>query len=397
MPTPKRAFGTIRRRTLLAAAAAPATLDDARAGAVEPAGRLRKIATEEAFMIPEIAAALGDVVRRGGASLDLALLSLVYGAQPASAPGAPGDRDAAARRLLPQLLDVDGPRLADMDASGVDMAVLSLGLPGVQVFEPAQAVSLARLANDRLSDIVRRHPARFAGLATFAPHDPSAATREMERAIGSLRLNGFLVNSHTNGVYLDHSSAWPMLEAAEALDAPIYIHPRAPSDGMAAPFRDYRMEGAIWGYGVETATHAVRLMLSGTLDRFPRLRIILGHMGEALPFWMWRLDYMASPGSRAALRNQLKPSEYLQRNFVITTAGIEDPAVLRFCIDKLGAERIMWAVDYPYQRMAPAAAFIEEAPLSNTERSLIAHANAERIFRIGRQPRSQMNRRARRH
>ena len=124
-------------------------------------------------------------------------------------------------------------------------------------------------------------------------------------ALRFVRLSGFLVNSHTDNLYLDDPRFWPILEAAEALDAPLYIHPRAPSDGMAAPFRDYRMEGSIWGYGMETGTHAVRLMLSGVLDRFPRLRIVLGHMGEALPFWLWRLDYMAAPGSRAALKNAL--------------------------------------------------------------------------------------------
>ena len=153
-------------------------------------------------------------------------------------------------------------------------------------------------------------------------------------------------------------------------------------DGAGAPFRDYRMEGAIWGYGVEAGTHAVRLMLSGVLDRFPRLRIILGHMGEALPFWLWRLDFMASPGSRAALKNQLKPSEYFRRNFAITTSGLEDPLALRFCIDKIGIDSIMWAIDYPYQPSAPAVAFLESAPLTDQERAQVAHRNAERIFGI---------------
>jgi predicted TIM-barrel fold metal-dependent hydrolase len=151
---------------------------------------------------------------------------------------------------------------------------------------------------------------------------------------------------------------------------------------MAGPFRDYRLEGAIWGYAVEAGTHALRLMLSGVLDRFPDLRIVLGHMGEALPFWLWRLDFMASPGSRAALRNQLKPSEYMQRNFAITTSGVEDPLVLRFCIDKIGVDRIMWAIDYPYQPTAPAVKFLQSASLTDQERAQIAFQNAERIFRI---------------
>lgn len=327
-----------------------------------------------------------DVVRRGGPNLDLKLLTLIYDAPPDTSPAGHSlpvaSRDALARTFLPRLLDLGAGRLADMDANGVDMHLLSLTVPGVQMFEPDTAVELARLSNDRLSEAVRRHPTRFAGLASFAPQDPPAAAKEMERAINTLKLNGFLVNSHTENGYLDEPRFWPVLEAAEALGAPLYIHPRAPSDGMAAPFRDYRMEGSIWGYGIETGTHAVRLMLSGVLDRFPRLRIVLGHMGEALPFWLWRLDYMATPGARADLRNQLKASEYLQRNFAITTSGLEDPLVLRFCVDKIGIDSVMWAIDYPYQPTAPAVAFLESALLSDQEREQIAHRNAERLFRI---------------
>jgi 5-carboxyvanillate decarboxylase len=347
--------------------------------------RLRKIATEEAFIIPEIASAVRDVVRQGGPNLDLKLLRLIYDApadKGASPAAAAGSRDALARTFLPRLLDIGEGRLTEMDANGVDMHLLSLTVPGVQMFEPATAVAFARLSNDRLSDTVRRHPTRFAGLASFAPQNPAAAAKEMERAINSLKLNGFLVNSHTQNAYLDEERFWPILEAAEALGAPLYIHPRAPSDGMGAPFRDYRMEGSIWGYGMETGTHAVRLMLSGVLDRFPRLRIVLGHMGEALPFWLWRLDYMASPGSRADLRNQLKASEYFRRNFAITTSGLEDPVVLRLCVDKIGIDNVMWAIDYPYQPTAPAVAFLESARLSAADLERIAHGNAERIFGI---------------
>ena len=141
------------------------------------------------------------------------------------------------------------------------------------------------------------------------------------------------------------------------------------------------MEGAVWGYGVEVSTHVVRLIFSGALDRFPRLRIVLGHMGESLPFWMWRLDFMGAPGARGAARsNQLKPSEYFQRNIAITTSGVEDPLALRFCIDKLGIDRIMWAVDYPVQPMGPAVKFLESASLSDEERTKIAHRNAELMF-----------------
>lgn len=356
-----------------------------------PAPSLRKIATEEAFAIPELTAPMREVLRRGGSNLDLTLLRTIYAETTATSVSPSGispsgsNRDALARLLLPQLLDIGAGRLADMDASGVDMQVLSLFMPGVQLLARDTAVALARVANDRLADAIRRHPTRFAGLASFAPQEPRAAVTEMERAIKTLGLNGFIVNSHTENAYLDDQRYWPILEAAEALDAALYLHPRAPSDGMAGPFRDYRMEGAVWGYGVETSTHVVRLMFSGALDRFPKLRIVLGHMGEALPFWLWRLDFMGAPGARgAARRNQLKPSEYFRRNIAITTSGVEDPLALRFCIDRLGADRIMWAVDYPIQPMGPAVKFLESAALTDDERAKIAHANAERMFRLPR-------------
>jgi 5-carboxyvanillate decarboxylase len=354
------------------------------AGSAQAPPRLRKIATEEAFTIPEMIEPVREVLRRGGRSLDLTLLRSIYDAPDSAAASRPtANRDALARTLLPQLLDIDAGRLADMEANGVDVQLLSLSMPGVQIFDRDTAVNLARVANDRLSDAVRRHPTRFAGLASFAPQDPRAAVREMERAINTLKLNGFIVNSHTENTYLDDQRYWPILEAAEALDAPLYIHPRAPSDGMSAPFREYRLEGAVWGYGVEVATHVVRLMFSGALDRFPRLRIVIGHMGEALPFWLWRLDFMGAPGARGTARsNRLKPSEYFQRNLAITTSGVEDPLALRFCIDKIGIDRIMWAIDYPFQATTPAVRFLQDAPLSVEERARIAYQNAERMFRI---------------
>jgi 5-carboxyvanillate decarboxylase len=346
---------------------------------------IRKIATEEAFTIPEIATAYKDIVQKGGTNLDLMVLKQIYDAPLGQSTAKNNDvsnRDVQTQAMLPKLLDFDSIRLADMDANNVTMHLLSLTMPGVQILEKKQAIDLAQLANDRLSEVVKRHPTRFSGLACFAPQDATTAAKEMQRAINTLKLNGFIVNSHTNNLYLDDPRFFPILEAAEALDAAIYIHPRAPSDGMASPFRDYRIEGAAWGYGVETSTHILRLIFSGTLDRFPKLNIVIGHMGEALPFWLWRLDFMGAPGARAGRKNALKPSEYFQRNITITTSGVEDPSALRFCIDKIGVDRIMWAIDYPYQPTGPAVSFIEKAPLSEVEREKIAHVNAERIFKI---------------
>lgn len=222
--------------------------------------RLRKIAVEEAFVTKDIAALIAKSIRPGSPRI----LKAVY-IDKMRLRGQP---------VLDELLDIDAGRLAAMDRSGVDMQILSITAPGVQLFDADPACDLAMDANDQLAEAVRRHPTRFGGLACFAPQAPKRAAREIERAMTTLKLNGLLVNSHTNNEYLDAQKFWPILEAAEALDATLYIHPREPSEMMAGPFRDYGLEGAVWGYGMETGTHAARLLVSGIFDRFPRLKSV---------------------------------------------------------------------------------------------------------------------------
>jgi 5-carboxyvanillate decarboxylase len=334
--------------------------------------KIRRIATEEAFSIPEVAAALRELCGGADAGIDMMLLKKIYG-------GVAGYQAA----FLAPLLDLEEARLKDMDANGVDMQLLSLTSPGVQMFDADTAVALATVANDRLAETIARHPTRFAGLASFAPQDPLRAVREMERAIGKLKLNGFIVNSHTNNEYLDQPKFWPILEAAEALDRCIYIHPRGPSDQLSGPMHDYGMFAALWAYGVEVSTHAVRLILSGVFDRFPKLQICLGHMGEAVHFWSWRLDFMSERAQKAgAPKLKLKPSEYLKRNFVITTSGQESPLALEYSIKQLGIDNVMWAIDYPYQPSAPAVAFMDSVDVTDEQRHQLYHGNAERVFHI---------------
>jgi 5-carboxyvanillate decarboxylase len=150
---------------------------------------------------------------------------------------------------------------------------------------------------------------------------------------------------------------------------------------MQGPFAQYGLHASMWGYAVETATHALRIMMSGLLDRFPRLTIVLGHMGELIPLHLWRLDFM-SASFRQLVGLQLTPTEYFARNFMITTSGVQDPLALRYCIDKLGADHVMWAIDYPYQESAPAVAFLNDAPISRADKEKIFHTNAQRIFHI---------------
>ncbi len=339
--------------------------------------KMRKIATEEAWSIPEVAAELKKVANSPTQSLDKLLVKGIYD----TGPDMPG---YGSMNFLSGLLDVEGDRLNQMDDLGVDMHLLSLTAPGVQMFDADIACELASLANDRLAEVCAKNPTRFSGLASFAPQSAKRAAKEIERAMGELKLNGLIVNSHTHGDYFDDPKFWPALEAAEAMDACIYIHPRAASDTLKGPLQDYSMDSAMWGYGVEVGTHAVRMMAGGVFDAFPKLKICLGHMGEALPFWIWRIDFMNSRAQQSGRAPKTKRSmaEYLQDNFVFTTSGVEDPLALRYTIDKMGIDNVLWAIDYPYQPMKPAVDFIDAFDASDEEKHALCHGNAERIFHI---------------
>jgi 5-carboxyvanillate decarboxylase len=366
------------RRTLLASGTAAGIALASQPAALALGAPTRKIAVEEAFATPDLVAAWLEIARSNPtASLDVPTGILSIFNDPA-----PGSNQDRFRR---QLLDIGAERLREMDAARIDMQLLSVTIPGVQMFAPDRAVAMAVATNDQLAEAIARHPTRFAGLACFSPNAPREAPAEMERAINKLNLKGFIVNSHTDDLYLDDPRFAPVLEAAEALGRPIYLHPRAPSNGMAAPFRDYSLGGSIWGFGIEAGTHAVRLILSGTFDRFPRLKIVLGHMGEALPFWMWRLDHMYKRRAKDGRlkSNSLTPSEYFRRNFAVTTSGFEDPDILELVIKRAGIDNVMFAVDYPYESSVDAAAFIDAANLTPSQRASICHGNAERLFHIG--------------
>ena len=284
--------------------------------------------------------------------------------------------------------DID-TRLQEMDSSGTDLAVLSLKPPGVQTYrDEDRATALAGEMNDTLRGLILTHPGRFWGVGSLALQQPEKAALEVKRIMGPLRLGGVMINGHTHGQYLDDPAFDCILSALEEEDATLYLHPRVPSPQMLKPYLQYGMLGAVWGFQAEAGVSAMRLILRGALDRHPRLRIVLGHLGEALPFWMWRLDNIVAKtsawtGEQLGMpKLQMKPTDYLKRNFFITTSGIDDPEVLGFCIQKLGAERILFAVDYPYEDSAPTTDFLAKAPLDSGQRELISHENAERLFRI---------------
>jgi 2,3-dihydroxybenzoate decarboxylase len=295
-------------------------------------------------------------------------------------------RLGARGQLSERLADIGERRIADMDSSGIDVQILSLTSPGVQVFDAATATSLASSTNDQVAEAVRTHPTRFAALAAVAPQDPRGAAREADRAVRKLGLKGLIINSHTRGEFLDDPKFWDIFEAAEALDVPIYLHPQAPPPRMAGPYVERGLEGALWGFGAETGLHLLAILRSGALDRFPRLRIVVGHAGEALPFWLYRLDYMnrtARPAIRSganALNRRL--SEYMRENVWVTTSGMAWAPVITFVQSVLGMDRVLYAMDYPYQFEPDEVTATDNVPISDADKKKLFQTNAERVFAL---------------
>jgi 2,3-dihydroxybenzoate decarboxylase len=363
-----------RRALLRAAAALPVAMRAADSVGQAANDSIRRIAIEEAFVTQEIAdqwdviLAAGSIGEPGFRKMGESIL--------ADSPGT--------RRIHERLIDLGEGRIRDMDETGIDMQVISLTSPGVQVFAGELAAELAGEANDRLADAVRAHPQRFAGLAAVAPQLPNIAAREIERATTELGLKGVIINSHTGGEYLDAEKYWPIFAAAESMSAPIYLHPRTPSPATIEPYLDYGLYFAGWGFAVETSLHAMRLIMSGVFDQFPDLKIILGHMGEGIPFWLDRIDnrYLLQVKIGAVDKMEKLPSEYFKDNFLITTSGMTYAPPLKLSIEVLGADRIFFAADYPYESLRDAVEFMDSAPVSEADRQKIYHANAEVLFGI---------------
>jgi len=337
-----------------------------------------RIAAEEAWAPPEILARYRKLLEEKPASWDPGFRSL-WGFFLGPTP-----RAAA---LTERIQDLGARRLADMDGSGIAKQLVFLTSPGVQVFDPATASALARETNDQLSEAVRRHPDRFAGLASIAPHDPASAVKELERGVRKLGLKGAVVNSHTQGRYLDEPEFWPIFEAAQALDVPIYIHPNTPPASMIEPFLPRGLDGAIYGFAVETGLHLLRIVVGGIFDRFPKLKIAVGHLGEGLPFWLFRLDFMHRsmvvskryPGAQPLAK---KPSDYLKENVWVTTSGMQWAPAIQFSQQVLGFDRVLYAMDYPYQFVPEEVKVTDEIPITEAQRKLLYQTNAERLFKL---------------
>lgn len=280
--------------------------------------------------------------------------------------------------LLGKLCDTGAQRLESMDAAGIDVQVLSLTSPGVEQFDPAVGTALARKCNDQLAEVVESHPDRFIGFAALAPNDPEAAADELERAVEQLGFKGWKTHSNYGDTYLDEQKYWPILERAEHLDVPIYLHPAVPA---IPPLRRYgfALAGAPFGFGIETSICMMRLVFSGAFDRYPNLRIMLGHLGEGLPFLMQRIDFAHvrpwfDPDARPNLKR--KPSDYLRDNMFVTTSGNYLPAAFICTWEVMGIDRILLATDYPYEDSNECMHFLEELPIEPQDRQRIYYQNA---------------------
>ncbi|MCP5144444.1 MAG: amidohydrolase [Gammaproteobacteria bacterium] len=343
-----------------------------------PAPPYKRIATEEAWLPPELMDRYKKELEAKNIQ-DPGFYSLWGFFASGSTP--------KARAHSSRIQSLGEERIADMDGSGIDMQVLALSSPGVQIFDPVEASALAREYNDQLAEGIARHPDRFVGLAAFSPLDPDNAAKELERGVKQLGLRGGILNSHTLGTYLDDPKYWALFEAAEALDVPIYLHPNTPSPQMIDPFLPRGLDAAVYGFACETGLHALRLVVSGLFDRFPKLQIILGHCGEALPYWLYRIDFMHGHISVTGRYPNVGPLkrrawDYLCDNFYYTSSGVGWAPPIQYVQDVIGVDRMMYAMDYPWQFVADEVGALDAMNISDAARKAFFEDNARRVFKI---------------
>jgi len=343
-------------------------------GAVDRDAPYKRIATEEAWTIPELTEA------------HLRLLA---------SPDAPDDNGLRMGRMFADmpgvqalLQDIGAQRIAHMDELGIDRQLLLLTAPGVQVLEPEEGTALAKLANDRLAAACATYPDRFSGLLAFHPLDVAGSVAEIERGMQELKLNGAVLNSQFRGRYLDEPEFEPILAALEANDAALYIHPTAPHFGK--PYMDRGFFGALGGFPHDVWIHTMGLIFSGAFDKFPKLRLVIGHLGECLPLHLYRFDWMQDnadgiPGMRGgqpAVTLQHPVSHYFHTNIWITTSGVGWEPAVKFCMEVMGPERVLYAMDYPYQQSGDELAGYDRFDLPADQKKMLMQGNAEHVFRL---------------
>ncbi len=336
----------------------------------------KRIATEEAFCPPALMDYFLKVLE--DKSIDDPGFYSLWGFY--------GGTSERAQLLRQRIQDLDELRINDMDVHGIDMQVISITCPGVQMFNPAEGTELAIDANNGLYEAIQKHPQRYVGLTTVAPQDPDNAAKEIQRCTSKFGFKGVIVNSHIQNRYLDDPFFTPVLAAAEEQNVPLYIHPNTPSKQLIQPFIERGLDGAVFGFGVETGLHILRMIVSGVFDRFPNLKVVAGHLGEALPFWMNRIDFMHTAsvrsGRKGTLKLNKKPSDYLRENIYVTTSGMPWTDTILYCQKVLGVDRVMYAMDYPYQVVGDEVREQDNLPITFADKKKFFQTNAEHVFSI---------------
>ncbi|QCU77571.1 amidohydrolase [Citricoccus sp. SGAir0253] len=338
----------------------------------------RRIATEEAWAPPELFAEYRRILDSGEADVGFASLMGYFLTSSHPQP----------RTVVERLTSLGPDRLAAMDATGIARQVIAMTAPGTQVLDPDTATAMARLANDRLAEAVRDHPDRYTGLASVGLEDAGTAVEELDRAVNQLGLRGLMVNSHVKGQYLDHPRFRPILEKVADLGVPLYLHPQTLPGPVVGPWQEAGLDGAIWGFAAETGLHLLRIITSGTLDRVPGLRVVVGHLGEGLPYFAHRIDHMhakqVASGRYEAIRPlEQRPSEYLRTHVWLTTSGMPATLPILFAREVVGRDRVMYAMDYPYQYEAAEVAEQDALPIPDEEKAAFFQGIAEEVFGIG--------------
>ena len=293
-----------------------------------------------------------------------------------SGPGAGPD-------IVERLDDLEDLRLREMDEAGIDFQVLSHSIPGLQAVDAETGPALARRVNDRLAEAVKRHPDRFAGFAALPTANPPAAADELERTVTKLGFKGAMINGLTNGVFHDDERFWPIYQRAAALDVPIYIHPAVPQQAVVETYyKGYVQQHpgllrAGWGFTVETATQGIRFVLSGVFDKHPGLKVIIGHLGEGLPFYLWRISH----GLRGSMKEKTFREIFCEHFWITTSGFFSDPALV-CCMMEMGIDRILFSVDYPFMDNPPGAEWIKTLPLSAEDREKLLNGNARRLLKL---------------
>jgi predicted TIM-barrel fold metal-dependent hydrolase len=294
-------------------------------------------------------------------------------------PGREGKRVSDVEK---RLLDTGELRLREMDEAGIDVQVISHGAPGTQKLDAETSIRMARQCNTRLSEFVATNSKRFSALCLLPTPDPTAAASELERAVTKLGMKGAMIHGLTNGKFVDEPHFWPIFERAQALDVPIYIHPAFPSSVVIeAYYKEYaasysQLIGPALGFTVEALTQAVRLVISGVFEKYPKLKIILGHLGEGIPFLLWRIDQFLPRTTGSAFK------DIFRNNFYLTTSGNFSDSALTASITEMGIDRIMFSVDWPFNSNKTASDWLNGLPLNATDKAKLAGLNAKALLKL---------------